>query len=60
MFFDDMIADKINNNTLYPGVTALFITGKKLNISLYFITQSYFAVTKDIRINSRHYFITKF
>ena len=55
-----MIADMINNNTLYPGVTALFITGKKLNISLYFITQSYFAVTKDIRINSRHYFITKF
>ena len=40
-------------------VTELFIRGRKLNISLVFITQSYFAVPKDIRLNSTHYFIMK-
>ena len=37
----------------------LFIRGRKLNISLVFITQSYFAVPKDITLNSTHYFIMK-
>ena len=37
----------------------LFIRGRKLNISLVFITQSYFAVPKIIRLNSTHYFIIK-
>ena len=40
--FDDMIADMINNKKLYSIVTDLFIRGRKLNISLVFITQSYF------------------
>ena len=38
--FDNMIADMINNQKLYSLVTELFIRGKKLNISLVFITQS--------------------
>ena len=57
--FDDMIADMINNNKLNPIVTELFIRGKKLNISTVFITQSYFKVTKDVRLHSTHFFIMK-
>ena len=49
----------LNNKKLNPIVTELFIRGRKLNISLLFITQSYFAVPKDIRLNSTHYFIIK-
>ena len=44
--FDDMIADMINYNKLNPIVTELFIRGRKLNISIVFITQSYFKVPK--------------
>ena len=44
---------------LNPIVTELFIRGRKLNISLVFITQSYFAVLKSIRLNSTYYYITK-
>ena len=52
IIFDDMIADMINNNKLNPIVTELFIIrGKKLNISIVFITQSYFKVPKDVRLN---------
>ena len=40
-------------------VTELFITGRKLNITPVFITQSYFEITKDDRLNSTHYFIVK-
>ena len=59
--FDDMIADMINNKKLNPIVTELFIRGKKkkLNISIVFITQSYFKVPKDVRLNSTHFFIIK-
>ena len=57
--FDDMIADIINNNKLNPIVMELFIRGRKLNISIVFITQSYFKVPKDVRLNSTHFFITK-
>ena len=57
--FDDMIVDMINNTKLNPVVTELFIRGRKLNISIVFITQSYFKVPKDIRLNSTHFFITK-
>ena len=53
--FDDMIADMINNNKLNPIVTELFIRGRKLNISIVFITQSYFKVPKDVRLNSTHF-----
>ena len=47
--FDEMIADMINNKKLNPVVTELFIRGRKLNISIVFITQSYFKVPKDVR-----------
>ena len=57
--FDDMIADMINNNKLNPIVTELFIRGRKLNISILFITQSYFKVPKNVRLNSSHFFIMK-
>ena len=57
--FDDMIADMINNKKLNSIVTELFIRGRKLNISLVFITQSYFKVPKDVRNNSTHFFIMK-
>ena len=50
----------INNNKLNPVVTELFIRGRKLNISIvFFITQSYFKVPKDVRLNSTHFFIMK-
>ena len=54
-----MIADMLSNKKLNPIVTELFIRGRKLNISLVFITQSYFAVPKNIRLNSTHYFVMK-
>ena len=57
--FDDMIADMINNRKLNPVVTELFIRGRKLNISIVFITQSYFKVPKDVRLNSTYFFIMK-
>ena len=57
--FDNMIADMINNKMLNSLVTELFIKGRELNISLVFITQSYFKVLKDVRLNTTHFFITK-
>ena len=57
--FDDMIADMINNKKLNSVVTELFIRGKKLAIPLVFITQSYFKVLKNVRLNTTHIFITK-
>ena len=57
--FDYMIADMINNKMLNPIVTELFIRSRKLNISIAFITQSYFKVPKDVRLNSAHFFIMK-
>ena len=60
IIFDDMIADMLNNKKLSPIVTELFIRGTKLDISLASITQSYCAVPKNIRLNSRHYFVKTF
>ena len=57
--FGDIIADMIHNKKLNSIVTELFIRGRKLNISLVFITQSYFKVPKDVRLNTTHVFITK-
>ena len=57
--FDDMIADMIHNKKLNSIVTKLFIRGRKLNISLVFITQSYFKVPKDVRLNTIHFLIAK-
>ena len=52
-----MIADMLNNKKLIPIIIQLFIRDRKLKIYLLFITQSYFVVPKDIRLNSTHYFI---
>ena len=54
-----MIVDMINNQKLNPVDTELFIRGRKLNISIALIMQSYFKVQKDVRLNSTHFFITK-
>ena len=54
-----MIPDILGKKKLNPIVTELFIKGRKLNISLVFITESYFAVPKNIRLNSTHYCIMK-
>ena len=57
--FDDMIPDMINNKKLNSVVTELFMRGRKLNIALVFITQPYFKVPKDVRLNCTHFFIIK-
>ena len=54
-----MIADIINNKKLNPIVTELFIRGRKLNIAIVFIAQSYFKVPKDVRLYSTQFFIMK-
>ena len=57
--FDDMIADITTNKKFQAIIKELFITCRKINISLVFITQSYFSVPKDVRLNSTHYLIMK-
>ena len=57
--FDDMIADIMTNKRFQAIIKELFIRCRKLNISLAFITQSYFSVPKDVRINSTHYLTMK-
>ena len=59
IIFDDIIADMINNKKLNPVVTELFIRGRKLGISVAFITPSYFKVPKGVIPNSTHFFIMK-
>ena len=60
IFFDDLIADMINNKKLNSIVTKLFIRGIKLNIYLVFITQSYFKVPKDVGLNTTDFLSQKF
>ena len=57
--FDDMIADIMTNKRFQAIIEELFIRCRKLNISLVFITQSYFSVPKEVRLNSTHYLIMK-
>ena len=57
--FDDMITDMISNKKLNPIVTEVFSRGRKRNISLVFITQSYLKLPKDVRVNSMYYFFIK-
>ena len=59
IIFDDMISDMINNKKLNPVVTELFLRGRKPNISIVSITQSYFKVSKDVGLNSTHFFIMR-
>ena len=54
-----MMADMLSNEKLNPILAELFIRGKKLNTSLLFITQSYFVVPKNIRLDLTHYFAMK-
>ena len=57
--FDNMIADVMTSKKFQAIVKELSIRCRKLNISLVFITQSYFSVPKDVRLNSTHYLIMK-
>ena len=57
--FDDMIADIMTNKKFQTIIKELFTSCRKLSISLVFITQSYFSVPKDVRLNSTHYLIMK-
>ena len=57
--FDDMIADSMTNKKIQAILKELFIGCKKVNISLVFITQSYFSVPKDVKLNSTHYLIKR-
>ena len=57
--FDDIIADIMRNKKFQSIIKELFIRCRKFNISLAFITQSYFSVPKDVRLNSTHYLIMK-
>ena len=59
IIFEYVIADMINNNKVNPIATELFIRDRKLNISIVFITQSYFKFQKDVRLNSTHFFTMK-
>ena len=57
--FDDIDADIMANKRFQATIKELFIRCRKLNISLVFITQSYFSVPKEVRLNSTHYLIMK-
>ena len=54
-----MIADIMTNKGFQAIIKELFIKCRKLNISLVFITQSYFSVPKEVTLNSTHYLIMK-
>ena len=55
-----MIADKIIDKKLNPVVTELFIRGRKLSVSIVFVTKSYFKIPKEIWLNSTHFLLWKF
>ena len=57
--FDNIIAGMESNKKLSPIVTESFLRGRKLNISLVFLSLSYFRVPKTKRLNATHYFVTK-
>ena len=58
--FHDMIADIMTNKKFQVIIKEPFIRCRKLNTSIVFITQCYFSVPKDVRLNSTHYLIMKF
>ena len=57
--FDDMIADIEYNKKFKEIIKELFYRARKINISIVFITQSYFRALKDARLNSTHYILMK-
>ena len=59
IIFDDMIADIMRSEKFKTIIKELFIRCRKLNISIVFITQSYFRTPKDAGLNSTHYILMK-
>ena len=59
IIFDDMIADIMRSEKFKAIVKELLIRCRKLNISIVFITQSYFRTPKDVRLNTTHYILMK-
>ena len=59
IIFDDIIADIMSNKKFQSMIKELFTRCRKINVSLVFITQSYFSVRKDVRLNSTHYLVMK-
>ena len=57
--FDDMIADIEYNKNFKRIIKELFYRSRKINVSIVFITQSYFGALKDARLNSTHYILMK-
>ena len=57
--FHDMIADIMSDKKFKALIKELFVRSRKLNISIVFITQSYFRTPKDARLNSTHYLLMK-
>ena len=55
--FDDMIADIMTNKKFQAIIKELFIRCRKLNISVVFLTHSYFSAPKEVRLNNTHYLI---
>ena len=55
--FDEIIAGIIANKKFQAIIKELFISCRKLKISLLFITRSYFSAPKDVRLNTTHYLI---
>ena len=59
IIFDDMISHVMSEKKAQQVLKDLFIRCRKLNISLCFLTQSYFSVPKDVRLNCTHYILFK-
>ena len=59
LIFNDMISHVMPNKKAQQVLKELFIRCRKLNISLCFLTKSYFSVPKDVRLNCTHYIIFK-
>ena len=56
---DDIIADIMSNKKFQTIIKELFIRCRKVNISLVFMTQSYYSIPKEVRLNLSHYLIMK-
>ena len=59
MVFNDMVTDMVSDKKFNSLVTEQFIRGRKRSILLVFITQSYFKVPKDVRVNSADFLLWK-
>ena len=59
ILFDDMTADIMTNKKFQAIIKELFVRSRKSNVSLVFITKSYFSVPQEVRLNSTHYLMMK-